>query len=91
MANPSGVIGGAHLGYNWQVNQWVLGLEGEIDGVGLSKTISPVYYVSSTTNSYLQGALLGRAGYAFDNILLYVTGGGIEALIKNSYNILSNY
>ena len=91
VANPSGVIGGAHLGYTWQVNQWVLGLEGEIDGVGLSKTISPVYYVSSTTNSYLQGALLGRAGYAFDHILVYVTGGGVEALIKNSYNVVSNF
>ncbi|MGH6852095.1 MAG: porin family protein, partial [Methylocella sp.] len=24
---PSGVIGGAHVGYNYQINQWVLGLE----------------------------------------------------------------
>ena len=91
VANPSGVIGGAHLGYTWQVNQWVLGLEGEIDGVGLSKTVVPVFYVSSTTNSFLQGALLGRAGYAFDNILVYATGGGVEALIKNRYNVVSNF
>ena len=24
---PNGVIGGGHVGYNYQINQWVLGLE----------------------------------------------------------------
>ncbi|HTV32291.1 MAG TPA: outer membrane protein [Methylocella sp.] len=87
-ANADGVVGGAHLGYNWKVNQFVLGLEGEIDGVDLTQTISPVYYVSLNTNLYLQGALLGRIGYAFERVLVYATGGGVEGLLKNSYTVL---
>jgi opacity protein-like surface antigen len=30
--NANGVIGGAHVGYNYQINQFVLGLEGDVDG-----------------------------------------------------------
>ena len=32
------MIGGAHVGYQYQINQWVLGLEGSIDGTSLSNT-----------------------------------------------------
>src|SRR3977135_983071 len=32
-----GVIGGAHLGYNLQINQWVVGIEGSVDGTSLNK------------------------------------------------------
>src|SRR5882672_8027865 len=30
----NGFIGGGQLGYNWQINQWVLGLEGDFQGSG---------------------------------------------------------
>src|SRR5271166_3049978 len=38
--NNSGVIGGAHVGYNLQLSQFVIGLEGDVDGSSLSKTVS---------------------------------------------------
>ena len=38
--SPQGVIGGAHVGYNYQINQWVLGLEGSVDGTSLSRTVT---------------------------------------------------
>ena len=38
--SPSGVIGGAHIGYNLQINQWVAGVEGSIDGTTINKTFS---------------------------------------------------
>jgi outer membrane immunogenic protein len=38
--NNSGVIGGGHVGYNLQLNQWVIGLEGDVDGSSLSKTFT---------------------------------------------------
>jgi outer membrane immunogenic protein len=38
-ANLQGVIGGAHVGYNLQFNQWVVGLEGSVDGKDLNKTV----------------------------------------------------
>ena len=35
--NTSGVIGGAHVGYNLQLSQFVIGLEGDVDGTSQSK------------------------------------------------------
>jgi len=37
-SSNSGVIGGGHIGYNLQLNQWLIGLEGDVDGSSLSKT-----------------------------------------------------
>ena len=37
--SAEGVIGGGHVGYNYQANQWVIGLEGSVDGTSLSKTL----------------------------------------------------
>ena len=44
--NPSGVIGGGHVGFNYQIPGWslfsssgiVIGVEGSVDGSSLSKT-----------------------------------------------------
>ncbi len=33
-----GVIGGAHVGYNLQLDKFVIGLEGDVDGASLSKS-----------------------------------------------------
>jgi outer membrane immunogenic protein len=86
-----GVIGGAHIGYNWQFNQIVFGLEGQVDGTSLSKTIQPVYNLSyaSTTKSQIQGSFLGRLGVAFDRTLVYAVGGGGYGQILNNYTILA--
>jgi outer membrane immunogenic protein len=101
--NASGVIGGAHVGYNLQINQWVLGLEGDVDGSSLSKTVnfSPysTYYAdfiptSVHTSLGVQGSIRGRIGIAFDRVLLYGTGGvafgGFNTSINTTYggNIL---
>ena len=80
--NASGVIGGAHVGYNYQINQFVLGLEGDVDGSSLSKTanFAPFsnYYqdyipISIHSNLGVQGSIRGRLGYAFDRVLVYAT------------------
>jgi outer membrane immunogenic protein len=42
--NTNGVIGGAHVGYNLQLNQFVIGLEGDVDGSSLSNTESGVIF-----------------------------------------------
>ncbi|WP_026607186.1 outer membrane protein [Methylocapsa acidiphila] len=82
---PEGAIGGAHIGNNWQINQWVLGLEGEVDGTNLKKSTQPVYFVQATTSAPIQGAILGRVGYAIDRTLIYATGGGAFSWLKNKY------
>ncbi|VTZ21453.1 Outer membrane immunogenic protein [Methylocella tundrae] len=76
--NNSGVIGGAHVGYNLQLSQFVVGLEGDVDGSSMSKSISGVVGGVPTTvssNMSVQGSIRGRVGYAWDRVLLYATGG----------------
>jgi outer membrane immunogenic protein len=82
---PQGVIGGAHVGYNLQYNQWlVLGIEGSVDGTSLSHTLAvPVNDVFGDTpgsitarsEGNVQGSVRGRIGIAFDRALIYGTGG----------------
>ncbi len=97
-SNANGVIGGAHIGYNLQINQFVLGLEGDLDGSSLSKSAnftaySNYYqdYISTAAQSSLgvQSSIRGRVGVAFDRLLLYGTGGvafgGSDSWIATSY------
>jgi outer membrane immunogenic protein len=70
--SPSSVIGGGYAGYNYQINQFVLGVQGEIDGTGVSGT-------NATTGLGLKETYLasidGRLGYAIDRVLFYAIGG----------------
>ena len=68
--SPSGFMGGAQLGYNWQTGQIVYGLETDIGFSGADDTAGLVKF----TNPWL-GTLRGRAGVTFNNVLLYGTVG----------------
>ena len=76
---PSGVIGGANVGYNYQINQWVLGLEGSVDGTSLSNTAAAVVpdgtVLTAHSTAVLQGSIRGKLGVAWDRALIYATGG----------------
>jgi len=90
--SPQGVIGGAHIGYNLQINQWVIGLEGTVDGTSIDKTVAlgfPVDIASLTdsTRASVQGSIRARAGIAFDRVLLYATGGAAFTGIQNTYSL----
>jgi outer membrane immunogenic protein len=87
---PQGVLGGVHIGYNYQAGSFVVGLEGDVDGTDTSKTAKPLDFVTSTTNSYVQGSIRGRVGLAFERVLVYATGGGAYAGIRNTYNVLGS-
>ena len=79
-----GVIGGGEAGYNWQTGPWVLGLEANFEGSGLSggrnaPCLPPL--CGAFAASYSQrlswfGTLRPRVGYALGNWLFYATGGG---------------
>ncbi len=83
-----GIIGGT-LGYNWQVNQFVFGVEGDIswtsaNGDGLCANPA---FACETKLPWL-GTVRARAGVAFDNVLLYATGGLAVGEIKaRDFNI----
>jgi outer membrane immunogenic protein len=67
---PSGAVGGVEAGYNWQTGPWVFGIEGDINLTGADDTFAPWKF----SNPWF-GTVRGRAGYAFNNILFYGTGG----------------
>jgi outer membrane immunogenic protein len=90
--NPKGVIGGAHLGYNLQIAQWVAGLEGTVDGTSVTgRTSAPVVAlrsgVTGSTRSIVQGSIRARLGVAFDRVLIYGTGGAAFAGFQNNYSV----
>ena len=77
-ANTSGPLIGLQAGFNYQINQIVLGAEADIAFAAISGRntagIAPVLY---RTNAL--GSVRARAGVAVDRALLYVTGGlGIQ-------------
>jgi outer membrane immunogenic protein len=74
-----GLIGGT-IGYNWQFNQVVFGLEGDIDWTNIKGTGAGC---CETSNSWL-GTVRGRLGYAYDRFMPYVTGGVAFGDIKAS-------
>ena len=69
-AKPSGVLGGVGGGYNWQTGQWVFGVEGDLQANGAEDTFAPWKF----SNPWF-GTVRGRVGYAFNNVLVYGTGG----------------
>jgi outer membrane immunogenic protein len=81
---PSGVVGGAHVGYNLQLNQIVLGVEGDVDGTGVNKSYN-WGLVTFGSQIPVEGSIRGRLGFALDRALIYVTGGAAFAGVTNTY------
>ncbi|MCF2522218.1 outer membrane protein [Bradyrhizobium sp. G127] len=69
-ARPSGVLGGLQAGYNYQSGQLVLGIEGDLQLNSADDTFAGWKF----SNPWF-GTVRGRLGYAFNNVLLYGTGG----------------
>ncbi len=69
-AEPSGLMGGAQIGYNWQSGAFVFGPEADIQGSAADDTFAPYKF----SNPWF-GTLRGRVGFALNNILLYGTAG----------------
>ena len=90
---PSGFIGGLQLGYNWQINNFVLGLEGDVNGLTGKETRSVLYpgpfpaagdtFTTSAQSNFL-ATVRGRLGFAFDRVLVYGTGGLAVGNVKTT-------
>jgi len=82
-STTAAVTGGGQAGYNWQFNNVVLGVEGDIKGGGLSTTTSvpPGGLANFPAGSSFRASsdwdasIRGRLGYAWNQFLLYGTGG----------------
>lgn len=78
LRSRSSFIGGLALGYNWQFNQVVLGVEGDISYLGYRSSNVSAFFAGDTTyraRSDWFGTLRARFGFAADRALFYVTGG----------------
>lgn len=72
----SGAIGGALLGYNWQVGRFVVGIEGDISASGISGTSTcPNPEFSCNAAVDWLGTVRGRVGLPVNNFLPYLTAG----------------
>jgi len=78
-ANLNGALGGGQIGYNWQSQRWVYGIEADFQGTGENGLISACVDVACARASYdldWFGTLRGRVGYLLQpRALLYLTGG----------------
>jgi OmpA-OmpF porin, OOP family len=90
------IIGGGQTGYNFQFNNFVFGVEGDIRGGGPSVTntvtASPVLpgFIpgdSFKASSDWNASMRGRIGFAYDRFLFYGTGG----LALTQANLQANY
>lgn len=76
--SATGFTGGGQVGYNYQIGQFVIGLEADASYTDFSRTRAIT--LAGATDSvrdnlkYL-GTVRGRVGYAFDRIMVYGTGG----------------
>jgi len=88
---PEGGFGGGQIGYNWQglfgYSPWVVGIEADIQGAGISDSASDVTgSVENSLNWF--GTVRGRIGYAFGPALLYATGGFAYGEVESKGNVL---
>ena len=73
--NVSGGMIGLTAGYNWQFNEWVLGLEGDIDWTNISGNTNVNCALGCETSNNWLGTVRGRVGYSWGAFLPYFTGG----------------
>ncbi|MCU4178635.1 porin family protein [Bosea sp. BH3] len=97
--NGNGFVGGGQIGYNYQIDRFVLGAEADIqylDGrqqSSWSRTLSDAVgtaTVTTTARSSIDwlGTVRARAGYAFDRTLVYATGGLAYGRTKDASSII---
>ena len=72
-----GALGGGQAGFNWQWGSLVFGVEGDVAATDWDGSDSKFWIPKdkATFNNDILATLRGRAGYADDNLLFYITAG----------------
>src|SRR5262245_48581318 len=82
----SGVVGGGQVGFNYQVGQWVLGVEGTFSGTSISESarvvVLGVGVATAEANLDWISTVAFRAGWAFDRWLVYGKFGAAWASVS---------
>ena len=103
LGNKSGFIGGAEIGYNYQFNNWVAGIEADIQGISGQAvnssitTTAPILGVpvASTLTGSMDtrwlGTLRGRLGFVpTPTVLVYGTGGLAYSQVAASTSLVQS-
>ncbi|XSC46933.1 outer membrane protein [Bradyrhizobium sp. RDT10] len=87
--DPSGVIGGGFVGYNWQFSNVVLGIEADWQASDLNASgnfannVGTLYTIGTSVKDY--GSVRGRLGFAFDRWMVFGTAGWAWGSWDTSY------
>jgi outer membrane immunogenic protein len=74
VSSVDGFLVGGTIGGNYQFNQFVLGIEADGDWANLDGTNTTVCFSCEVKSDWL-ATVRGRAGFAWDRVLFYGTGG----------------
>jgi outer membrane immunogenic protein len=82
----NGGVAGGQIGYRWQANAFVFGVEAQGDWANLKNSNVSLANSLVTNQSQINafGLFTAQAGYALNNVLFYVKGGG--AVAADKYN-----
>ena len=84
LGKADGGLFGVTAGYNQQYNQFVAGVEGDLDYSSLSNTKTPFAGVATRSRLSTLTTVRGRLGFAADRALVFVTGGYAGGQVKAS-------
>jgi outer membrane immunogenic protein len=95
----SGFIGGGHIGYDYQMGNFVIGAVADLNYIDAESNTSytlPTGIATTQTFGSDQdinyvGTVRAKAGYAMDRFMVYATGGLAYADIDNNYSGGSTY
>lgn len=73
--DASGWLVGVHAGANFQMDSFVLGIEGDVNWTNISGDDAGAGGTLDTVTINALGSLRARAGFAIDSVLLYATAG----------------
>jgi outer membrane immunogenic protein len=81
--DPEGGFGGGQIGYNWQRDRFVFGVEGDFQGGDISGTAFDQFGDTARSDVNWFSTVRGRLGFASGPLLVYGTGGVAFADVDN--------
>lgn len=93
----SGAVGGLQAGYGFMAGSIHMGVEADmaLTSIGGEQSASGVYNDAPASarlkaKTDMLGSLRGRIGYAFNDVLIYGTGGMASAMQKSTFTVTQN-
>jgi outer membrane immunogenic protein len=90
IASVTGGLAGIQAGCNYQVVNWVVGIQGDYDWTSASGSRTSMLFPRVTNQSNIRSlaSVTARVGYSWDRFLLYVKGGA--AWERDDYSMAPN-